>query len=623
MCESEAQGLLYIFSQLITYGYKSPGFSDKIKFPSLHHTFPSSDSQSRAVVQLLKHFGWTWVGIVSSEDESSQGSSLELQEALSQNGICVEFKYIIKNIESDYGISGTLKLWQRLIGSSCNVIIINGNLNLNRLIERMKFEEKIRNIFIFAFNFPYEFSAKSSYVLPVMLNGSLFINLHKVDIPGLKDFLLTANPEKYPKLRMLRSIWKSRFTHADITNKVLNLSTLEQIYLDTENFRVTFQVYAAVYSLAHALHEMYPHKVKDGPRAKSSLIWQPWKTPTLVCSESCRQGYHKVPMEVIHRCCYTCAPCIEGEVTNNTGGCCWKCPDDSWSSVGKDKCVPRPIEFLSFEDVLGVFLLTVTFLFCFFNSIVVGVFIKHKNTAVVKANNQSLSFILLLSLILSFLCVLLFIGQPTEMSCLLRHAAFGIIFTISVSSVLAKTVTVIVAFRGTKPGWTFKRWLKRYFSISLLIVCSSGQVVICVFWLVLSPPFPEQDTQAELGKIILQCNEGSVTLFYTVIGYMGCLAVLSFIVAFSVRKLPDTFNEAQYITFSMLVFCSVWISFIPAYLSTKGKYMVAVEVFSILASSAGLLGCIFIPKCYIILLRPELNTRSCLTTKKKLQKTAM
>ncbi|XP_068089233.1 vomeronasal type-2 receptor 26-like [Hyperolius riggenbachi] len=355
---------------------------------------------------------------------------------------------------------------------------------------------------------------------------------------------------------------------------------------------------------------------------KSAIHWNPFftQTPTSACSSSCLPGYHKIPMESFHSCCYACRPCPEGEITNRTDmERCLKCPDDEWSNERRDSCIPKCTEFLSYEDTLGLCLVVVAALFYFATTVVFGIFIKYKGTAIVKANNQNLSFILLLSLSLSFLFPLLFIGRPTKMSCLLRQATFGIVFTISVSSVLAKTVTVILAFRATKQNWTLRRWLGRHLSISLLIICSSVQVVICVFWLTFSPPFPEHNTQVEVAKIILQCNEGSTTAFYIVIGYMGYLALLSYFIAFLARKLPDTFNEAQYITFSMLVFCSVWISFIPAYLSTKGKYMVAVEVFSILASSAGLLGCIFIPKCYIILLRPEMNIRSKLVTERKLK----
>ncbi|XP_069816566.1 extracellular calcium-sensing receptor-like [Dendropsophus ebraccatus] len=350
----------------------------------------------------------------------------------------------------------------------------------------------------------------------------------------------------------------------------------------------------------------------------SLLMWatEDHQTPLSVCSRSCPYGFWKAAREGEPVCCFECVPCPHGEITNKTDSLdCIKCPLDQWPNVEKSRCFPKPVEYLSYEDPLGASLTAISVFSSLVPDFILRLFVRHKSSPVVKANNYSLSCVLLMSLSLCFLSSLAFIGYPQYEKCLFRQTTFGMVFALCISCILAKTIMVVLAFMATKPGTSLRRWATPLVSYMIVSTGFLLQLVLSITWLILAPPFPQYSTYSQSVVIIVECNEGSSIAFWTMLGYLFLLATISFIVAFMARRLPDSFNEAQFITFSMLAFLSVWISYIPASLSAQGKYTVAMEIFAILASSWALLICMFLPKCFIILLRPNLNSKVHITRK--------
>ncbi|NP_001098036.1 vomeronasal 2, receptor 104 precursor [Mus musculus] len=333
------------------------------------------------------------------------------------------------------------------------------------------------------------------------------------------------------------------------------------------------------------------------------------EVPQSVCSESCRPGFRKVSLDDKAICCYKCTPCADNEISNETDvDQCVKCPESHYANTEKSNCFPKSVSFLAYEDPLGMALASIALCLSALTVFVIGIFVKNRDTPIVKANNRTLSYILLITLTFCFLCSLNFIGQPNTAACILQQTTFAVAFTMALATVLAKAITVVLAFKISFPG-RMLRWLMisrgpRY----IIPICTLIQLLLCGIWMATSPPFIDQDVNTEDGYIILLCNKGSAVAFHSVLGYLCFLALGSYTMAFLSRNLPDTFNESKFLSFSMLVFFCVWVTFLPVYHSTKGKVMVAMEVFSILASSTALLAFIFGPKCYIILLRPEKNS---------------
>ncbi|XP_073479798.1 extracellular calcium-sensing receptor-like [Aquarana catesbeiana] len=355
----------------------------------------------------------------------------------------------------------------------------------------------------------------------------------------------------------------------------------------------------------------------------ASLLFWPSKdnqVPLSICSKSCPPGFWKAARRGEPICCFECVPCPLGEIANKTNSVdCIRCPWDQWPNSQKSECLLKSLEYLSYDDPLGTSLMVIGALSSLVPNFIIKLFIKHKASPVVKANNYNLSILLLVSLSFCFLSSLVFIGYPQPEKCLLRQVAFGLVFALCISCILAKTMMVVLAFMATRPGSSLKKWTTPRVSYMIILIGFLLQFILCTAWLSLEPPFPQYSTQIQYIVVVIECNEGSSVAFWIMLGYLFVLATISFIAAFFARRLPDSFNEAQYITFSMLAFLSVWTSYIPASLSAQGKYTVTMEIFAILASSWAVLICMFLPKCFIIIFRPNLNSKEYIMRKNRLK----
>lgn len=261
----------------------------------------------------------------------------------------------------------------------------------------------------------------------------------------------------------------------------------------------------------------------------------------------------------------------------------------------------------------------------------------YKHTPLVRANSMELSFLLLLFLVVCFVIGLLFIGEPSNWLCRVRYPAFGISFALCTSCLLAKIVVVLMAFRSLL-GRNIMIWFGPRLQRASVLMGTAVQVetflvgqlcvefslqssmsfphlIICHIWLLTS--LPHLNSNYHSATVIIECAAGSEVGFWCSLGYISILACTCFLAAFLAWKLLDNFNEAKFITFSVLIFFAAWITFIPVYISTAGKYTVAPHIFASLASTFGLLSCIFAPKCYIIILRPEKNNKKNITQRWK------
>ncbi|KAM4041787.1 G-protein coupled receptor family C group 6 member A-like isoform 2-T3 [Anomaloglossus baeobatrachus] len=673
--------------------------ADQLRFPSFLRTIPSDKYQTEAMVQLIKKFGWNWVGVIATDDDYGNSASLSLSFLFKQNGICTAFSKTIPATVDHIHFNDTLNdTMNELIKNTTNVVVV---------FLRTSVVSKLFNLVI-AQNVSKTWLASDIWV---NLRGiSSIPNIHKigtvigltfksVTVPGFSQYLKNLKPPKNGSTNEFLQEYKElRFncTKRPEQQKCMNSSSancvsdplmtltcqnnVTDIYMENDDLLVQnieksslFSTSLAITAIAQAIRnivcdydtcdkhntftpKMLLEELKRGNysfynmtfRFQSSgdvltgydiyywnttnntvifqliglydingknisipedaILWsiENHKVPFSNCSKTCEPGTYKKHSEI--SCCYDCVLCAEGYYANISDMSeCLKCPENQWSTNGSSQCENKTREYFHWNNPFAITLMTFSS-FGFLLVFVIGIlFRKYIDTPAVKAAGGRYTYLLNISLLLSLADTALFIGYPVVIICQIRQPIFGISFTVTVSCILIKSLRNILAFesgsRGQKVmGFAFQ-------PLAIIIFLTSIQLVICLIWVLLKSPCVSTIRRIP-QLLILQCNEGSNVAYVIMLSYIGLLAFICFVLAFKGRKLPEKYNEARYITFSMLVYMFVWIVFIPIYMNnTTSTYISAVQIIAILASSYGVIGCHLLPVCYIILFKREKNNR--------------
>lgn len=140
---------------------------------------------------------------------------------------------------------------------------------------------------------------RTSRLLP-FLGGTLGIAIRRGEIAGLRDFLFLLRPDTHPENNMIRIFWEKMFgcrfdpdgvQATGEEERMLctgdeDLSSVNTAYSDMSELRASYNVYKAVYALAHALHDLTLCQEGKGPFnghscARISTL-KPWQVNLII-----------------------------------------------------------------------------------------------------------------------------------------------------------------------------------------------------------------------------------------------------------------------------------------------------------------------------------------------------
>uniref|UniRef100_A0A3Q1B3L0 G-protein coupled receptors family 3 profile domain-containing protein n=1 Tax=Amphiprion ocellaris TaxID=80972 RepID=A0A3Q1B3L0_AMPOC len=386
-----------------------------------------------------------------------------------------------------------------------------------------------------------------------------------------------------------------------------DLYSLARMNFSLEEYDITssFNVYKAVYAVAHALHRTLG--CDSGGCSKTHV--HPWEVPLSICSPPCPKGHRKL-LTGQHTCCFDCLACPAATFLNKSEPTlCQACLPEQWAPPRSEECLNRTVFLLAWDAPISIALLFFLASCLLMTSSSAVIFLLNLNTPVAKSAGGRTCLLMLAALTAAALSSLCHFGEPSPLACILKQPLFILSVSVVLACVTVRSLQVVCIFKfASKLPPAYDRWAKKHGPEVTIFLVSFIILVISVLRVALNPPRPSQDLNFYPDSMVLECSHTLSAGAGVELGFVSLLSVLCFSFSYMGKDLPANYNEAKCVTFSLMVYMMSWMSCFTLYLISRDQFTMAAYVFATLFSVLAFFAGYFLPKIYIIVLKPQMNT---------------
>lgn len=226
--------------------------SNKFLYPAFFRTIPSDKNQVAAMIQLMVQFNWMWIALLGSDNDYGLQGMQSLLEQAPQYGICIPYQGVIPTATGDT-VQTMRNMVENILKTKVNTIVVFSSKTIFHNFLPFVLERNVTDK-VWIGTEDWSPSTLISQIPGIQTIGTVIgVAVKAVTISGFKNFekrVVEAAEQHINNTNVSISSDNDCLQSTDLYSLALNNFTMDDY--DTSS---SFNVYKAVYALAHALHE--------------------------------------------------------------------------------------------------------------------------------------------------------------------------------------------------------------------------------------------------------------------------------------------------------------------------------------------------------------------------------